>query len=224
MDIEQTMEMELPLSPSLSEAPTPPGQTQAPVPSIRQSLPSYGISIETAEKWKCEYNRQEVPVMRDEDFWKLVAEIAKDSNPADVLSKLKSSIDQKSTRFRHDFEDATYGILWSGDELFPTDDQKFAFIRSLSRYITIHSTHAFMAYCLPYLIELGQKSKAEPGKQKTNSGPKRKPKAQQDNNKSPGHKRPPSQKVSKRISGAAGLGGTRRSLRIAKQQGTALVE
>ncbi len=91
MDIEQMMD--LPLSPSLSEPPTAPDETQAPIPSIRESLPGYGISIETAEKWKCQYNRQEVRVMGDEDFWKLVAEIAKESNPADVQSRLKSSID-----------------------------------------------------------------------------------------------------------------------------------
>ena len=197
-----SIDMELPLSPSLSEAPTPPGQSQAPVPSVRESLPSYGISIERAELWKCEYNRQEVPLMRDEDFWELVAAIAKDSYPADVQSKLKSSIDQKSTRLHDDFEDAAYGPLWSGYEVFPAADQKFTFTRGLSRGITIHDTHAFMAYCLPYLIELAQKSKAEPPKQKASPGQKRKPKAQQQNTKSPAHKQPPSQQVSKQSSRA----------------------
>ena len=48
--------------------------------------------------------------MRDEDFWKLVAEIAEQS-PADIQSRLKSSIDQKSSRLREDFEDASYEVL-----------------------------------------------------------------------------------------------------------------
>ncbi|CAM6031712.1 unnamed protein product, partial [Sphagnum compactum] len=136
MDIEQMMD--LPLSPSLSEPPTAPDETQAPIPSIRESLPGYGISIETAEKWKCQYNRQEVRVMGDEDFWKLVAEIAKESNPADVQSRLKSSIDQKSTRLRHDFEDASYEVLLPGHRIFLTDDKKFAFTSSLSQDTIIH--------------------------------------------------------------------------------------
>ena len=216
--------MDVPLSPALSECSTAPDETQAPNPSIRESLPGYGISIETAEEWKYQYNRQEVRVMGDEDFWKLVAEIAKKSDLADIQSRLKSSIDQKSTRLRRDVEDASYEVLLPGHRLFLTDDKKFAFTSSLCPDTMIHSVHAFMAYCLPHLIKLAHTSKARlPKQKKASPGQKRKPIAQEQNNKSLGQNQSPSQKVSKRSSGTK-RDGTRRSLRIAKQQGTASVE
>ncbi|CAL3969313.1 unnamed protein product [Diplocarpon coronariae] len=84
--------MELPLSPSLSESPTATVETQAPIPSIRDSLPGYGISIEI------------VQVMGHEDFWKLVAAI-------DIQSRLRSSNDQKSTCLCHDFDQTLYKVL-----------------------------------------------------------------------------------------------------------------
>ena len=54
------MNTALPLSPTLSAASTLLGDIQAFVPSTRESLPSYGISVEEAELWKREYNRQEI--------------------------------------------------------------------------------------------------------------------------------------------------------------------
>jgi hypothetical protein len=215
--------MDVPPSPSLSEFSTAPDETQAPIPSIRESLPGYGISIETAEKWKCKYSRQEVRLMGDEDFWRLVAETAKEST-TDIQSRLQSSIEQKSTRLRHDFEDASYEVLLPGHRIFLTDDKKFAFTSSLCPDTMIHSVHAFMAYCLPHLIKLAQTSKAQLQKpKKASPGQKRRPKAQEQNNKSLGQNRPTSQKVSKQSSGTSRIG-TRRSVRIAKQQRTAPVE
>jgi hypothetical protein len=216
--------MELPPSPSVSEAPTTPDETQAPIPSTRDSLSSYGISIETAEQWKCRYNRQEVRVMDDEDFWKLVAQSAKEC-PADIESRLKSSIDEKSTCLRRDFEDVSPEVLLSGHQMSLTSVEKFAFASSLSQEIIIHRNTAFMTYCLPHLIKLAQTSKANHQKQKkTIPGQKRKSKAQEQNNKSLEHKQPVPQKVSKRPSGATKRDGTRRSRRIAKRQGAAPVE
>ncbi|KAK2624930.1 hypothetical protein QTJ16_005299 [Diplocarpon rosae] len=183
--------MDVPLSPSLSEPSAAPDETQAPLPSIRESLPGYGISIETAEEWKCRYNRQEVRVMGDEEFWELGADIAKESNPAEIQPRLKSSIDQISTRLHDDFEHASYEMLLPGHRLALTEDKKFAFISSLSQDIMIRSIHAFMAYRLPHLIKPAQESKAQLQKQ-MKAGPvqRRKPKAQKQNNQSCGQSQP----------------------------------
>src|SRR5215469_18002299 len=99
MNIEQS---ELPLSPSLSATSTStstsastPCSTQAPT-SIKESLPGYGISLEDADKWNGEYNRESLPIMHEDLFWRLLEEIARDTDPADVESKLKSRMEQKS--------------------------------------------------------------------------------------------------------------------------------
>ena len=60
-----------------------PCSTQAPT-LIKDSLPSYGISIENAEKWNREYNYESLPRMHKHKFWRLLIEVAGDANPADV--------------------------------------------------------------------------------------------------------------------------------------------
>jgi hypothetical protein len=56
--------------------------------------------------------------MHKDLFWKLLKEIACDTNLANVESKLKSRLRQKSACFRADFNKVRYEIMLSGAELF----------------------------------------------------------------------------------------------------------
>lgn len=163
------MNTELPLSPTSSEA-TPsepePGETQLPVPSVRESLPAYGISIEKAESWKREYNRCEIPVMRDEYFWEFVAECARDfygvnipqdSRSADVESKIKTLMEQKNTRSRRAASAAIFQGLMFDNDVFPDDHQGFIFVKSLDHPTTVHEFEELIANCLPYLTKCARK-------------------------------------------------------------------
>ena len=62
--------------------------TQAPT-SIKDSLPSYGISIENAKKWNREYNHESLPRIHEDRFWEVLIEVASDTNPADVKFESK---------------------------------------------------------------------------------------------------------------------------------------
>jgi hypothetical protein len=56
--------------------------------------------------------------MHEDLFWKLLKEIACDTNLADVKSKLKSRLEQKSACSRADFDKVRYKIMLSDAELF----------------------------------------------------------------------------------------------------------
>lgn len=244
------MNTELPLSPTSSEATSfepIPGEAQSSFPSVRESLPSYGISIEKAESWKREYNRCEIPVMHDEEFWEVVAECAKDfhravipqdSHSADIESKLKALMDQKNTRFYKDFEAVVFEPLMYDYVVFPNPDQRFIFSRALDIPLTLHNIESLISKCLPYLTECARKCMVEPPNPETISGSKTTPKpdtfnkpktrskkktatkskAQKHNQSTAFNKRPVTHKISKQSSG------TRHSLRIANLQKIASVK
>jgi hypothetical protein len=74
--------------------------------------------------------------MHEDLFWKLLKEIAHDTNPADVEPELKSRIEQKSARSRADFDKVSYEIM-SGAELFQNESQKLAFTSALNAQHTV---------------------------------------------------------------------------------------
>jgi hypothetical protein len=174
MNIEQS---ELPMSPSLSPISTStsastPCSTQAPT-LIKESLASYGISLEDADKWNGEYNRESLPLMHDDLFWKLLKEIARDTDPADVESKLKSRMEQNSVRSRADFDRARYEIMLSGPELFQDESQKLAFTLALNAQHTVRGFEDLIAHCVPQLVNWCQKRKSQ-RRQQSITGPKQK--------------------------------------------------
>jgi hypothetical protein len=189
------------MSPSLSTTSTL-YSTQAPT-SIKDSLPSYGISIEDAEKWNREYNHESLPLMHEEKFWGFLIELAGDTNPADVEfeSKVGSVMEQRNAQSRAKFEEQAYEIMLSGAKLFQDQTQKSDFLSAIDEQHTIHGFRAFIANCLPVLINALQK---------------RKPKQRQRSSTGRTRKNPESQRVSKSSSELNGQTGTRRSSRIKK--------
>jgi hypothetical protein len=184
------------MSPSLSTTSTP-CSTQAPT-SIKDSLPSYGISIENAEKWNREYNYENIPRIHEDKFWELLIEAAGGASPADVESKVRSVMEQRNVRSREKFEEQAYKIMLPGAKLFQDQSQKSAFLSALDEQHTIHGFEALIANCFPVLINALQKRKAK-HRQRSSTGRTR--------------KNPESQRVSKSSSELNGQTGTRRSSR-----------
>lgn len=187
------------MSPSLS-ATSMSGSTQAPT-SIKDSLPSYGISIENAEKWNREYNYESIPRIHEHKFWRLLIEVASDATPADVEfeSKVRSVIEQRNARSREKFEEQAYEIMLSGAELFQDQSQKSVFLSALDEQHTIHSYEAFIANCLPVLVNALQQRKQNHRQRSSHT-----------------RKKPVSRRVSKTSSESNGQTGARRSLRNKK--------
>jgi hypothetical protein len=78
MNIKQS---KLPMSPLLSATliststlALTPYSTQAPT-SVKESLPSYRISLKDADKWNAKYNCESLPLMHKDLFWKLLKDI-----------------------------------------------------------------------------------------------------------------------------------------------------
>jgi hypothetical protein len=189
------------MSPSLSTTSIP-CSTQAPT-SIIDSLPSFGISIEDAEKWNREYNYETIPRLHEHKFWGLLIEVASDHNPADIdfESKVRSVMEQKNARSRAEFEEQAYQIMLPGAELFEDPSQKSVFLSALDEQHTLHSYEGLITNCLPVLVNALQQNKLE---QRQRNGPTR--------------KKPGSRRVSKTSSESGGRTGARRSLRLKKPQ------
>jgi hypothetical protein len=114
------------MSPSLSTTSTS-HSTQAPTP-IKDSLPSYGIYIEDAEKWNREYNYERIPRIQEDSFWRLLVEVADCAIPADVESRVRSIMEQRNARSREKFEEQAYKNMLPGANLFQDESQKSVFL------------------------------------------------------------------------------------------------
>ena len=98
--------------------------------------------------------------MHNHLFWKLVINIARNSNPVEVKSKLKSIIKQKTTNSQNEFNDQTSKIMLSGAILFE-ESQLIEYFLGLNKQHTILSLEAFISYCLPLLIDRHSKHKSK---------------------------------------------------------------
>ena len=127
------------------------GLTQVPT-SIKDSLPSYGISIENAEKWNCKYNYECVLRIQEDSFWRLLVEVANGVILADVESRVRSIIEQRNARSREKFEEQAYEIMLPGANLFQDESQKLVFLSALDKQHTIYGYEALITDCLPELV------------------------------------------------------------------------
>jgi hypothetical protein len=116
--------------------------------------------------------------MHEDLFWKLLKEIAHDTNPADVEPELKSRIKQKSARSHADFDKVSYEIMLSGAGLFQNESQKLAFTSALNAQHTVCNFEDFIAHCVPQLVDGYQKRKSN-SRQRSITGPKQKRSAPQ---------------------------------------------
>jgi hypothetical protein len=199
MSIEQSKLHQLPISPSLSATSTP-DFTQAPT-SIKSILISHGISDNKADELNRLYNRRSIPVMDDGLFFQLLNEIATDIDPDQIESELQRRIDQQSTSLYNEYVAAKHEIGFSGLDIFQTASQQFRYTAGLRKH-TIHGFEAFVACCLPPLIEACQKRKTKRRRRK---------------NTSPKHDESTPHRVSKLSLQAMEGNGCRRSPRIAKR-------
>lgn len=142
-------------SPSESAHPAPysPNTTHSPT-SLDDLLATTCVSLETVEKWKGRYNRQHIPVMNDDAFYQLVADIAQDAgDSAEIERAIKSSVIRKGIHLQEQVDTIRYDIFLPGAELFPTNIQKVGFLSILRDCLTVHDVQFFVAKCLPDLVK-----------------------------------------------------------------------
>ncbi|CZR69181.1 uncharacterized protein PAC_19081 [Phialocephala subalpina] len=142
--------------PLLSTTSTP-YSTQEPT-SIKDSLPSYGIYIENAEKWNHEYNYENIPHIYEHKFWGLLIDVASDANPADPEFKsiVRSVMEQKIAQFCKKFKEQVYEIMLSGAELFQDQSQESVFLSALDEQYNIYGYESFIVNCLLVLVNVEQ--------------------------------------------------------------------
>jgi hypothetical protein len=138
--------------------------TQRPTTPIDEVLPRHGISVEKADKWILEYNRESLPIMHDDTFRRLLLKTSHDIDPADPAFelKMKSIMDEKTSASKKKWSKTFYKIFLAGPELFPNDSLKSSYyISALSGHPTILGLGAFIAECLPEMVEELQKRRSE---------------------------------------------------------------
>ena len=136
--------------------------------STKDSLSSYSISTENTNKQNNKYNRTSLLLMPNYLFWYLLIEITCNTYPAEVKSKLKSIMKQKTTDSRIEFNDQASNTMLSDTVLFKESSWLMEFFLALNKEYTILSLKAFMLCYLLLLIDeyLKRKSKCSPKQQK----------------------------------------------------------
>lgn len=148
----------LPPSPSLSTASSPcSNQVQF---SAKTTLLAHGISSEKADELNSRYNRQQIPIMDDDLFFRILNKIAAATSPEKMESKLQYSIAQESARLQDDYFDAKFEIGIVGREIFQLESEKHHFTTGLRKH-TIHAHKGLVAYCLPPLVKACRDNKSK---------------------------------------------------------------
>ncbi|KAL9124766.1 MAG: hypothetical protein Q9217_005936 [Psora testacea] len=213
------------LSPALSTASSTLPSSQ-PCFTAKSLLFAHGISNERADELITQYNRQSIPIMSDEKFFHKLNEIAIDKNSGleDIETSFRAFLTQESARLSEDAETAKDKFLMSSLDFFQSESQSFLFATSLSEH-TVHGFGAFVAYCLPHLIEMAGRKNDETNRQR----PYRSPKVRERNRQ---RAKSAASKPSSQVTGernprrSARLSGnpTRRSRRIRGQKPLAVAE
>ena len=171
MNIDQDEHHQL-LSPALSTASFTLPSSQ-PHFTAKSLLLANGISSERADELTTQYNRQSIPIMSDKRFFHKLNEIAIDRNSGleDIETSFQAFLAQESARLSEDAETAKDKFFMSGLDLFQSESQSFVFATSLSEH-TVHGFEAFVAYCLPHLIEMASRKNDEPNRRRPHRSPK----------------------------------------------------
>ena len=136
------------ISPSSSASQTP-DPTQLPT-SFKSDLLNLTISIEEIERLRDKYNRQIIPIMEDETFYKWPHEDIATSGLVDE-SKLDLRIRKESSRIEQDCLSAKISVSLADMNFFHTDEQRHNLIAGLQGP-TIHG-YGHLLDCVSFLIE-----------------------------------------------------------------------
>ena len=111
--------------------------------------------------------------MSDEKFFQKLNEIAIDNNSGlkDIETSFEAFLAQESARLSVDTETARDKFFMSGLDLFQSESQSFLFATSLSEH-TVHGFEAFVAYCLPRLVEMAGWKNDKPNRRRSRRSPK----------------------------------------------------
>ena len=172
MNIDQDDHHQLLLSPALSTASLALPSSQ-PHFTAKSLLLAHGISSERADELTARYNRQSIPIISDEKFFHKLNKIAIDKTSVleDIETSFQAFLAQESARLSEDAETAKDKFFMSGLDLFQSESQSFLFATGLSEH-TVHGFEAFVAYCLPLLIERAGRKNDESNHQRPRRSPK----------------------------------------------------
>jgi hypothetical protein len=88
--------------------------------------------------------------MGEDSFWNLLADIARDTDPAspEFEPKLRRDINDRSASSKRQFDKEADKIIMSGPLPFDNDSQSESLLSMLGDH-TVYGTQAFVARCLP---------------------------------------------------------------------------
>jgi len=120
-----------------------------------------------------QYNRQSIPIIRDEDFCERLHQQLTNSGKIDDLEVARSLLDE-SDRIAKDWDAARWDIKMADSDFFDTGDQATHFIMGTHRGNTVQGHNGLLAYALPFLIEQARRQKNKPAERKRSRERRRK--------------------------------------------------
>jgi hypothetical protein len=149
--------------PPLSLTPIDPAGTQ--FFDLPQSLPR-----DVAHDLNIRYNQQNIPIMDDLAFFHLIDEIAPNcSGITEIEQELESRINTKGARLDREYHDAKFTFGLKGDSLFQYNRELEETFRAGVCNHSIYNFKAFMAQCLPVLVETALKNQTNKNNKKKNN-------------------------------------------------------
>jgi hypothetical protein len=162
----------------LSLTPIDPAGTQ--FFDLPQSLPR-----DVAHDLNIRYNQQNIPIMDDLTFFHLIDEIAPNcSEITEIEQELESRINTKGARLDREYHDAKFTFGLKGDSLFHFNRELEEIFRAGVCNHSIYSFKAFMAHCLPVLVETALKNQTNKNNKKKKNNKRKNSKERMGNNHS----------------------------------------
>lgn len=145
MDSDQNFSCPSPLTSTSSTA----SQTQAPT-SVETQLGDC-ISLETAKRLRDKYNRKEIPIMSDDEFFRILVEVATKVSPESIENQLQSYLHSNDDQVTDAYEAAKHEMWMRGLDWFEEDSLKLLFTAGLSLG-SFRGIQRFLTHCVPHLI------------------------------------------------------------------------
>lgn len=148
---------------SLSSAVSSYGSTEF-APSSKAHLIELGVPSEEIERLVDQYNRQTVPVVEDEKFFRKLRSIA--ASGQDFDTGIQGWLSSELGSLESDCVDAKIKMGNENLDFIPSADLKWHFVAGLRFHHTIQSHQRFLAYAAPFLLnkikELMKKLQRDP--------------------------------------------------------------
>lgn len=96
------------------------------------------------------YNRQSIPRIPNDEFYKLLTEVPPTYD--DFELEVKRIMAERSAQFHSKFEEQAYDLMLSGPKLFEDQSKQFTFFSAMCEPHTIQGFEKFISDCVPELM------------------------------------------------------------------------